>query len=658
MNKIFTPKLILIFVFIIISVFIYWISANHLDNKINDAFIKVFTSIQNKKAPDDVVLVVVDDISIEKIAWPWQRDLFSDIFEFLEKESGAKAIVFQNLILFPDSYNPESDVTFYNSLKNLDRLINSYIFLNSNKAGDVLPSEYLKLFESKTNLTIVDKRTNYIPPSYRGVAKLPKDFLFNVKHLASVILPEDKDDIVRNYMPVVKFKDKLYPSAALSAYAMYTGINSFVLYDNFLCSADNCKTLKMPIVQKKGKDFLGNNFYGIFSNYIWYKPVAPHYTHKKYSAIDVLISYYAIKTGKSPKIPREAFKDKIVIVGLNADENVWEQLSETSILKKQADVDVHATIISNMLSNTFYAVNANDYSIIITLVFCFFIIKGFKRFKNNLIYTLAFSIIYFIYYIFEYLMNTYVPPFTPILLMYMAAIQKNLYVILTSDKNTERIKRAFGKYVSKDVMKKVVSNLDKINPGGIRTTVTILFVDIRNFTQISENLAPQELSAILNEYFATIEPVIEKYHGIVNKYMGDGLLAIFGESVKTSNHALDAVRCGSEIISKVKDLKEKLANEGKPKINVGIGINTGEVFAGNIGTEERLEYTVIGDNVNLAYRIEAYNQLLKTQFLISEYTYKFVKDYADVVKLSQVSIKGKSAPIDIYEILRIKTDER
>ena len=230
-------------------------------------------------------------------------------------------------------------------------------------------------------------------------------------------------------------------------------------------------------------------------------------------------------------------------------------------------------------------------------------------------------------------------------------------MLITIDKNAELIKKAMGKFVSKDVMKKVLADVDKLKVGGTRAVVTILFVDIRNFTQISENLSPQDVTSVLNEYFSLIEPIIASHKGIINKYMGDGVLAVFGEPIKDDNHALNAIKCGNEIRNQVKILREKLISEGKPKIEIGIGINTGEVFAGNIGTEERLEYTVIGDNVNLAYRIESYNQLLKTNFLISQYTYDYVADYVDVVKLSQVEIKGKSKPIDIYEILKIKNDK-
>ncbi len=193
---------------------------------------------------------------------------------------------------------------------------------------------------------------------------------------------------------------------------------------------------------------------------------------------------------------------------------------------------------------------------------------------------------------------------------------------------------------------------------GVRKIATILFVDIRNFTQISEKLSPSEVSLILNEYFSEIEPIISKHNGVINKYMGDGLLAVFSQNLKPEEQALNAVKCGIEILNAAKYLKEKLLSEGKPMINIGMGVNTGEVFEGNIGSEKYLEYTVIGDSVNLAFRIESFNHTLKTQFLISEYTYEYVKDNVDVVKLSQVNIKGKSKPIDIYEILRIKTNDR
>lgn len=647
---------ILFILFSLLSLFVFFITNSFLDNRVNDFFTKTIVNLQNKKSSDEIVLVAIDSKSVSHRSWPWSRDLFSDIFDYLENYSGAKAVVFDNLILFPDSYYPNQDKYFNDSLKNFNKLINTFILLNSSISGDVLPEEYVKVFDLKSNISFKDKRTASYSGSYKGIINLPKDYLYNSKYFASSVIPEDNDEIVRSYMPVVLYKDRIYPSLALSAYSMYKGINTYYLYDNYLCSDENCIGLKIPLTYKKSRDYIGNNVFGYYSGVNWYKPIDKYYSHKVYSAIDVLASYYSYKEGKNPKLSPELFKNKIVIIGLNADRNVWERLSETPVLKRQADIDVHACVIDNMLNNAFISQAPLLNIILITLFFSFLILRGFKNLKSNLFLTSLLALLYLIYYIFEYIHNIYIPPFSPIITLYCVALLKKIYIIMTTDYNGELMKRAMSKYVSKDIMKKSLL-LDKMNLGGIRTVATILFVDIRNFTQISENNSPQEVSSVLNEYFSVVEPIIAKYNGIVNKYMGDGLLAVFSEPLSDGNHALSAVNCGMEILSAVKNLKEKFLLENKPKIDVGIGINTGEIFAGNIGTEERLEYTVIGDNVNLAYRIESYNHILKTQFLISEYTYGYVKDFVDVVKLSQVNIKGKSKPIDIYEVLRINNND-
>lgn len=656
MGRNFTSKAIIFSVLFLIVLFIYFISSIHLDFKVNDFFTKAFTKIERKASSDKIVLISIDDLSIDKIQWPWSRDLFSDIFDFVEYHGKAKSIVFQNLVIFPDTYTPEKDLIFYNRINKNKKVINSYILANSSVGGDILPPRYMPIFDEKNKVNIIDNRKVKNGATYKAVVNLPKGFIENVNNLASSIMTEDNDEILRNYMPVVILRDKVYPSLALSAFSMATGINDFVLDDEYLCSVDECKTFKMPIFKKRSKDYFGNSIEGVYVKLNWYLPKDTFYTHKKYSAIDVLNSYNAIKNGEKPLINPQEFKDKVVIIGLNADKNTWDQLSETPVMKRLSDIDVHATMIDNMLNGDFFTIG-NKYTILlITCLFSLFIIYGFSQFKLNLIFASLLSFLYFVFYITQYFSNIYIQPLTPILTFYLVVVMKKVFAIATTDKTVDMIKKAMGKYVSKDVMKKVLADLDKLKLGGVRTVVTILFVDIRNFTQISENLPPQDVTAILNEYFSVVQPIIGKYNGIINKYMADGVLAVFGEPIKDENHAFNAIKCGIEIQNKVKVLREKLLKENKPKIDIGIGINSGEVFAGNIGTEERLEYTVIGDNVNLAYRIESYNQLLKTQFLISQYTYEYVQDKVEVVKLSQVEIKGKSKPIDIYEVLKIKND--
>jgi adenylate cyclase len=228
-----------------------------------------------------------------------------------------------------------------------------------------------------------------------------------------------------------------------------------------------------------------------------------------------------------------------------------------------------------------------------------------------------------------------------------------LYKYISEDFKKNKIKNAMGKYLSYDIMEKVVNNIDNISLGGKRANVTVLFADIRNFTTISEKMNPDLISEILNEYFSALVPIIEEHNGVLNKFVGDAMLVIFGEPKKSETHALDAVRCGIRMLKKVKYLQEKWLEEGKPKIEIGIGISTGEAFVGNVGSKNRLEYTVLGDTVNTASRIENYNKVYKTNFLVSESTYQKVKSSVDAITIKNVAIKGKTSKINLYEILRL-----
>ncbi len=196
-------------------------------------------------------------------------------------------------------------------------------------------------------------------------------------------------------------------------------------------------------------------------------------------------------------------------------------------------------------------------------------------------------------------------------------------------------------------------NIDNLGLGGKKAVVTVLFSDIRGFTTMSEQMSAEQVSQILNEYFTEMEPIITKYNGVINKFIGDAVMAIFGEPIQDKNHPQNAVKCAFAMLEKVKELQKKWAQEGKPKIEIGIGINTGEVFVGNIGSVNRMEYTVIGDTVNLASRLESYNKTYKTKMLISSSTYEEVKGIVNVIRISDVQIRGKAHKMDIYEVLRV-----
>ncbi len=656
MKNIKISLLIVLASFLFVAVISYKLSTDFLDKNVNDYFVKQHTYKNNMVGSDDIALIIIDEKSIEKLRWPWARTYYTDIFEYLQNISDAKVIAFDAVITSPDSYNPKADTLFYKRLHKLPSLIAGFnLYTTDNNSGDLLPQSYDKVFDTKNTIKIKDKRHKKIKSNYKGVIKFPKEYIESVSSLGSVMVPIDNDGLIRRYIPIVEYKNQLYPSLALSAFAKKSGITDYILYDNFLCSNDNCKTLRMPVSQSESKNSLYGGASGIFANTVWYKPKNEYYSHNSYSAIDIIESYKLIREGKKPIIDPKVFKNKIVFIGGNSDSQSLADRGYTPVLIKHSGVDIQATAMNNMLDNRFFIPKNQWITVVQTILFAilsFLIIKNFSIILSIGLITLLVCA-HIIFYNFLLLNYIEISLFAPIIMSLVVIAFGYSYKFIIEGENKEKIQTVMGKYISQDIMKNVIKNIDNVEVGGLKSEVTIMFADIRNFTTISENLSAEEVTGILNEYISAIEPIIRKHDGIINKFIGDAIMAIFGEPIRNKKHAINAVKCASQILKKAKYLQEKWLSEGKPKISIGIGINTGEVFAGNIGSENRLEYTVIGDAVNLASRIESHNKIYKTQFLISENTYKHINNIADVIKISNVTIRGKQKKIDIYEVLRI-----
>ncbi|MFY9270232.1 MAG: adenylate/guanylate cyclase domain-containing protein [Candidatus Manganitrophaceae bacterium] len=228
-------------------------------------------------------------------------------------------------------------------------------------------------------------------------------------------------------------------------------------------------------------------------------------------------------------------------------------------------------------------------------------------------------------------------------------------VMSQSLKERDLIKRAFSQYVSGNVLEKFLENPDQ-QLGGTRTEATILFTDIRDFTPLAERLEPSEVVRILNDYFAAVVEVVEKYEGTLDKFIGDAVMAVFGTPVSHHNDEERAVRAALEMKQKFQELKQKWLRENYPEIRIGIGINTGEVIAGNVGSLKRLAYTVIGNSVNMAARIEKLNKRYHTEILISAETYRRLEEILDVFPLPPARIRGKSEEIQVYAVSGFKNE--
>ena len=216
----------------------------------------------------------------------------------------------------------------------------------------------------------------------------------------------------------------------------------------------------------------------------------------------------------------------------------------------------------------------------------------------------------------------------------------------------EVIKGAFSKYVTKSVVDRILEHKDGLKLGGEKKVVTIFFSDIRGFTPMSEALSAEQVVHILNEYFTAMTAIIFKYEGTLDKFMGDAIMAVYGAPIDYPDHAERAVLAAVEMSEKMKELQAKWRDEGKKEVNIGIGINTGEVVVGNIGSNERMEYTAIGDNVNLTQRLESVAE--KGQILISAATYEKVKHKIDAVMLDPIKVKGKTDKVLAYSVTGLK----
>jgi adenylate cyclase len=213
----------------------------------------------------------------------------------------------------------------------------------------------------------------------------------------------------------------------------------------------------------------------------------------------------------------------------------------------------------------------------------------------------------------------------------------------------EMIKHAFTRYVAREVVEEILKDPEHLVLTGERREATVLFCDIRGFTPLSERMSPEDVVLLLNEFYALMIETVFKHDGTLDKFLGDAVMAVFGAPIAHPDHAVRAVRTAIAMQVGITALNEARAKEGKERIQVGIGVSVGEVVAGTVGSGERMEYTVIGDSVNLASRLES--NAKPGRILISERTYDKVRNLVEVVPLGPIKVKGKEEQVEVFELV-------
>ena len=544
-----------------------------------------------EKTPDNIIVVAIDEPSFQELGlqWPWPRSLHAQLINNLKK-AGAKAIAFDVLFVEPSKY-PGDDKIFAESIKN---------------AGNVILGANISQIKRKNFTQVI-------------IVKPLKILEEACNTVALVNFTPDPDGIIRHGRFLIGKTPTLSYAATSVAYKNKFPKQQHGIYSSFLI------------------DFRGPS-----------------------GNIKTVSYYQALEMDKY--LPKDIFKDKIVFVGLASDAAV--EVSKGAVdafptpffrisRKAMFGVEIHANTAFTITEGTPLKEIDNIFLIIFFLILSIIPFK-FKDHPQRLaIYSIAAIIILSLCSISFFIYKKFVFKLTISLISIVSATTYwGLAGFISTYKDKKMIKDAFDKYVPPAVVNEVLKNPGLLKLGGEKKELTVLFSDIRGFTSLSEKLEPEKLVFLLNEYLSEMTEKVFKNHGLLDKYIGDAIMAVFGAPIPREDHAYCGCKTAMDMINSLEKVGKVWEKRGMPSPRIGIGINTGLMVVGNMGSFERFDYTVIGDEVNLASRLEGLNKVYGTSIIVAENTYNKVKNDFLFRELDYVKVKGKAKPVKIYELIQ------
>lgn len=383
-----------------------------------------------------------------------------------------------------------------------------------------------------------------------------------------------------------------------------------------------------------------------------------------YSGPEKTFKYISIIDLLEGRVKREEIEGKIALVGITAL-GLYD-LRVTPFSDNMPGVEKHANVIENIFRGEFLRRNSQilDLAIILLVGLILAIILPRMKAVSGAIVSIALLAIYtgITYYLFvnSNLWIDYLYPSLNIIIVYTGV---TIYRYASEEKRAREIRNMFSSYVTEKVVNELIKNPDMAKLGGERREITVLFSDVRGFTSFSEKHSAEEVVSILNEYLEEMTGVVFRWDGTLDKFIGDAILAFWGAPMKQENHAELAIKCALDMIRRLKELQQKWQSEGKPILDCGIGINTGKVLVGNIGAEgKKMDYTVIGDHVNLGSRVESLTRKYNVNILITGFTLDKIKDlvnngtisHVHIKGLERVAVKGKEKSVEILELTSLE----
>lgn len=594
---------LLLILFFLLAYMQYRISAysiyrgNSMFSKVEKIFANGENAIQDnlyqssKTVNENIKLIAIDEESLKKLGeWPWDRSRHAKLLNILT-EDGAAAVG-MDILFAAASGHPDSDHSLVQAAK---------------KNGRFITAAYGKFDEStENNGKIIAKE--YVGP-FPALEKVATAGHINV-------LPDQTDGVVRETL------------------------NSFT-YDNQTIDSFDMQIVKQYEKSTGQKIHLKLRENRYHQSYIDFIVSSSTYTP---------IPYYRVLKGEYGK-KTNYFKNSIVLIG--PYDNGLQDFFKTSISKDTPmyGVEIHANIIQDMLSNQFKQRTGYGIELLTLLLFACGNYMVSKKFKPGIHFVIIaiFSGGYILLAKEVYKHGTILEILMPMLLTILSYITVVAYNYLTELQEKKRVTNIFGRYVAPQVVNELLKEGgDSMKLGGIRKEISVLFVDIRGFTPMSEKAQPEEVVEILNDYLELCSASIFQFGGTLDKFIGDATMAIFNAPLNLENHALKAVQTAWAMKQGAEVLRIKLEERFGRSVQFGIGVNTGYAVVGNIGSKRRMDYTAIGDTVNTSARLES--NAKPGQILLSQTTYELVKDHVSATYLGEITVKGKTNGVPVYQL--------
>jgi len=613
-----------------------------------------------KQADKKIVIVAIDDYSRKEMSknpdinlgsWPWPRDVWSGIVDFIEKGE-PKAILFD--VVFANlNENSWNDRRFAQTLRKYDNIVLAtalndpkYLVDNLGKDAIIENSDYSPT-PRPLDIQINDKKLDDTITFY---SHEPVHDLYTQHNTMGVVNKVvDDDSVIRRAQPIfklVKNNESYYlPSLAFAGFLKYVGEDGKIIVK---ANKITYKGMVIPI-NKKGETNISWHGYGHNYSYI-------------------PISKILLSENNEEYIKSDYFKDKIIIIGRTM---TGTDIHLSSVSPSYAGPEANATALDNFINDTDLRNKQarkfvsrlskfSEYSLI--FVCCSFIVVLGMLSKNALIgFINSFvSIILYILFCVWIFANPAFRIWVPIVVpLYYLLMTSSIVFAFRFQK--ELAKRAnvmnmFGKLVSPKVLSTLLKNQDNFVLKNTKKRITMMFCDVKDFTILSEKCNPEQLVENMNELFNTIVDVIFENNGTVDKFIGDCVMAYWGEPIAHEDDAFMAVKTALEIKKAVNELKIQNAKDNKIILDVKMGINTGEALLGLSGSEKIMSYTVMGDAVNVASRLESNCSKLNRDILISKSTYDDVKSKIIVLEAGKISVKGRDEQIEVYEPIGLVED--